>query len=365
MFGMKTLDVGIGMALMFLFVSLICSALREFGEALFKTRAASLERGLHEMFGGSTGGALTDELVTDFYEHPMITALYTGPYAQAKPVGWQKFVPGFARTELPSYIPSENFARTVLQLARQRAGYDSRPDVAVTNLRIWIGNTPDTSLKKALRTALDTANNDLVKAEDHLKQWFNSTMDRVAGWYTRRTQVWLFFLGLGCAVVMNIDAITVMKSLSTDDKLRDSVLTVAGNVLASDAPDDTIDPGAIGASAAATDAPTPAELKTKFDNIKVAAAQMNEVAWPIGWSNGWRPTPQDRVFHAGLSKGADTDPGLAAWFYDNPLVILGWLVTAFGVTFGASFWFDVLNKFMVVRSTVKPSEKSPNEPSKS
>jgi hypothetical protein len=30
---------------------------------------------------------------------------------------------------------------------------------------------------------------------------------------------------------------------------------------------------------------------------------------------------------------------------------------------GAPFWFDVLNKFMVIRSTVKPYEKSPPEAS--
>jgi hypothetical protein len=28
---------------------------------------------------------------------------------------------------------------------------------------------------------------------------------------------------------------------------------------------------------------------------------------------------------------------------------------------GAPFWFDLLNKFMVIRSTVKPHEKSPEE----
>jgi hypothetical protein len=30
---------------------------------------------------------------------------------------------------------------------------------------------------------------------------------------------------------------------------------------------------------------------------------------------------------------------------------------------GAPFWFDVLNKFMIVRSTIKPKEKSPDEAS--
>jgi hypothetical protein len=31
---------------------------------------------------------------------------------------------------------------------------------------------------------------------------------------------------------------------------------------------------------------------------------------------------------------------------------------------GAPFWFDVLNRFMVVRSTIKPNEKSQPEASK-
>ena len=44
---------------------------------------------------------------------------------------------------------------------------------------------------------------------------------------------------------------------------------------------------------------------------------------------------------------------------------LGWLMTAFAISLGAPFWFDMLNKLIVVRSTVKPKEKSPDEPSKS
>ena len=42
-------------------------------------------------------------------------------------------------------------------------------------------------------------------------------------------------------------------------------------------------------------------------------------------------------------------------------IIIGWLITAAAVTLGAPFWFDVLNKIMVIRSTVKPKEKSPDE----
>jgi len=36
-------------------------------------------------------------------------------------------------------------------------------------------------------------------------------------------------------------------------------------------------------------------------------------------------------------------------------------MTAFAVSLGAPFWFDILNKIMVIRSTVKPREKSREE----
>ena len=45
--------------------------------------------------------------------------------------------------------------------------------------------------------------------------------------------------------------------------------------------------------------------------------------------------------------------------------IFGLILTAFAISLGGPFWFDLLNQFMVVRSTIKPQEKSPAEPSKS
>ena len=53
---------------------------------------------------------------------------------------------------------------------------------------------------------------------------------------------------------------------------------------------------------------------------------------------------------------------LRLWAYVfEPLV--GWILVALAATLGAPFWFDLLNKVMVVRSTVKPHEKSPEESS--
>ena len=69
---------------------------------------------------------------------------------------------------------------------------------------------------------------------------------------------------------------------------------------------------------------------------------------PIGWNVG---LPQQSV------KGTPVLPARTDWLQ----TLLGWLITAFAATLGAPFWFDLLNKVSVIRSAVKPREKSPDE----
>src|SRR5690242_6181770 len=98
MFGSEVIEVGIGVALLFFFMSLIASAFCEAVENFLKTRATYLETGIKELLGRDN-----EELVRRFYEHPMIAALYHGTY-----------VPG--SKSLPSYIPRQNFAVAVLDI---------------------------------------------------------------------------------------------------------------------------------------------------------------------------------------------------------------------------------------------------------
>jgi len=80
---------------------------------------------------------------------------------------------------------------------------------------------------------------------------------------------------------------------------------------------------------------------------------------PIGWDSAnvtWiapeDPGKPDATMLSRISWGGF---GFAA---------IGWFLTAIAMTLGAPFWFDTLNKFMVVRATVKPDEKSGVEGSK-
>jgi hypothetical protein len=79
--------------------------------------------------------------------------------------------------------------------------------------------------------------------------------------------------------------------------------------------------------------------------LKANIDEFRGYALPIGWN---------------ISR--DRDWG--SWAGFGFLSLVGWFITASAVSLGAPFWFDMLNKIIVVRSTIKPHEKSPEERSK-
>jgi hypothetical protein len=84
---------------------------------------------------------------------------------------------------------------------------------------------------------------------------------------------------------------------------------------------------------------------------RVLHAQVRALELPIGWDDAAVGRLSAGLGLAGMPERA----GFLA------MLVGGYLVTAFAATLGAPFWFDVLNKIMVIRSTVKPTEKSKDE----
>ena len=84
------------------------------------------------------------------------------------------------------------------------------------------------------------------------------------------------------------------------------------------------------------------------------ARRVRAVGLPVGW---------DSVQVASINQQFE---GRGFWgrLAVATTLLFGYLMVAIAGTLGAPFWFDLLGKFMVVRSTVKPKEKSPDEASK-
>jgi hypothetical protein len=314
MFGSAILDVAIGLVFVFLLVSLICTAVREAIEAWLKSRATYLERGIRMLLGNGADG-----LVKQLYAHPLVDCLFEGEYV-APGTG----LASLRGTKLPSYIPSANFAAALLDLAA--GGPDHRtvgggfPDLSVEAVRANLNKLGSERAQGAVAAALDASQGDLDRARASLEAWFDSAMDRVSGWYKRRTQWIVLGVGIGVAVGLNVSTIVIADYLYANSTARNAVVESAKKV--------------------AGEASVPSLTREQ------AMAQLDALGLPIGWEEHRPGVPS----------------GEHVWL-TVLMPLVGWLLTGFAASLGAPFWFDTLNKFMVIRSTVKPHEKSPEESS--
>lgn len=319
MFGSDILDIVVGMIFVFLLLSLICSALSEFIETLFKNRAKDLERGISELIGDPKK---TSGVLAAIYNHGMVNSLFKGCY------------PPENAGDLPSYIPAASFALAVIDLAKN-------PDT----LAILPPN-----LKKAVETFEAKAGGDAAKFQASLETWFNSSMDRVSGWYKRRAQLIIATLGLLVAIALNASTITIARTLSNDSALRKG-LVAAAQARASQSPAATTPaanvpttPATAGtATTQAGGTATPATANSK-EEIQQDISNLSGLGLPIGWHE------------ADAAQLFSPKPGTKWWLVLMVWLqrVFGWLLTAVAISMGAPFWFDLLSKVITVRSTLKP-----------
>jgi hypothetical protein len=324
MLGLEILDVALGLVLVYLLMSLIMTAVRETIESWRKSRAVQLERAIGELLQGDTG------LLTDFYNHPLIYGLHRGQRRSATIVqdaGTTKRAPGtltgLNRHDLPSYIPRETFAAALLDLLGSGRITHQQLDRAFYGL-----------------DRLSGGNLQLVRRE--LEDWYDGAMDRASGWYRRRTQHILLVLGLAVSLLLNVNSIVIGRHLAVDEQARVYTDRLAEQITQQGQPQTSA-------------------------QIEVFRSQLDQVGLPIGWSDAARaaisasfPTAPDGWSDNRL-EGRDIGFALA-WLGALLSIAAGYAITAFAMMLGAPFWFDVLNRIMVIRSTVKPKEKSPDEP---
>jgi hypothetical protein len=353
MFNTDMLEVAIGLVFVYLLFSFLATALREGMEAWLKQRGVFLERGLLGLFtepaqvagagpGPSPQAAERAEAVLErLYRSAPIFGLFRGGYAPPSRRG--RGAPAATRAvarKLPSYIPSASFAEGVLAVVEGYAnpGAGGAPG-SLDRLRLALEGVPNAQVRDVVRTGIRLSGGDPERLRQHIEAWFEGAMDRVSGQYRRRTQVWVLLGSLAVAVALNVNTITIVQSLSANGAMRTAISDYAGAVAA--------DQSLVGSQA---------KLDKQIEGVRQAGL-------PLGWD-----APQ----RAELRRLALEGPRLrlpgAAVPVTAPLgwimVGLGWLMTALAISLGAPFWFDVLNKFMIVRSTVKPAEKSREEASK-
>jgi hypothetical protein len=200
MFGSVVLEVAIGLAYLYLLLSVICSAINEGLAGMLALRAKTLGAALRNLLDDSTVDAL--------YAHPLIQGLS-----------------GACRA--PSYIPARVFATALLDVL-DTAKVATTP-ATIETVRSRIAALPDGKVKRALLPLVNQASGDLPQARRNLESWFNDAMDRVSGWYKRRAQVIIVGVALVISIVLNADALMIANRLAENSALVARVTAVAQN----------------------------------------------------------------------------------------------------------------------------------------
>jgi hypothetical protein len=372
----SVIDVAIGMVFIYLLLSLIASAVQELLSSFVQSRAANLQRGIRSLLSGDSiepGSTLIDSL----YNHGLIRGLYRDPVKDLKLLNipimsrvrrfqlvlqrWVGMAPEKAIAGvsdpllLPAYIPARTFAIAMLDVLHRAK---SKTDPAAPSAIEWLGGLqaaePDNKAVEALIALLAHADHDIPKFQDNLENWYNDAMDRVSGWYKKYTQKILLVIGIFLALVFNVDSVRIARTLWISRDARQSMVAAADKFVQGhpNLPD-VYGPEASSQSANVTDSTSTKQLTSQMQHaVRAFSAVTDQELIPVGWRHHFSDY-KEYVHH-------QPGPALMQFLKTIP----GWLLTAVALSLGAPFWFDTLNKFMVVRSTIKPREKSEPEESK-
>lgn len=290
MFGSEILEVAIGLIFFYILLSLICSAINEWISRIFALRAKNLEKAISKLLNDSKDKKLTKE----FYKHPLIEVLAEKSWLDKL----------FKREARPSYIPKEYFPKAFLSAF----DIDDTQTFAESITKIQNENIKNRMLKIVSGVA-----DSFEERKEYLENWFNATMERAAGWYKRKVQAILLILALLVTVLLNADTIMISKYLLQNDAMRAAIVNIAEKVSEKPISDDT---------------------ESSLAKLKEFQTELHGITLPFGWSNKEND----------IRNWPDTEG-------DILVKILGLLLTAFAVSLGAPFWFDILSKFVKVRQT--------------
>ncbi|MBN1920591.1 MAG: hypothetical protein JW892_05060 [Anaerolineae bacterium] len=406
MLNLQMIEVGIGLALIYFLLSIIVSTINEAIARIWEMRAATLKVAIKQMLGGEYEEQV--ELATKFYQHSLIKSLFhegtfDNAYNKRKKPRVEARVKarrasrsftqpvraaGFEFTALdsrggPSYIPSTTFAKTIVSVLKEQASPEAQkksapldekplgdlftnwlkqrltadnPPAELEDIRKAVEQLPNENpARQALLTLLDDAQGSLDRFEANLEAWFNTTMERVSGWYKRKLQLITLVIAAVVTLALNVDTILIANTLYRDPTLRQAVVTAAekrvaatqeSTVQATEMLSTTVGSLTV-LTTTTTISPTSAISPTQtapLTQIDGYITELYALQLPVGW-----PDPQNRDA---------PDLGLVPHTFVGWLSrIGGWLLTIFALALGAPFWFDMLNKLVNLRGAGEPEEK--------
>jgi hypothetical protein len=298
LFDSTVLDVAVGLMFVYLLLALLCTTVNEWIAGLLGTRSKLLEKGIGQLLDSQslTDKTAKNQFLDEFYKHPLITGMMQGKTP-------------------PSYLSARAFAAAVMDIVTPK----NPGSITFADLEDGIKDLPDGDVKTALLALVQNAHGQLQAAQSAIEAWFNDTMERVSGWFKRTTQIRIVVLAFGITILANADTVRIARSLWTDPVARSAIVE-----------------GAKAETASPSNNPQTPNV-TSADVGKAIAQDRSLLGELIGW------------------QGVDAAKTTQDWFER----ILGWILTAIALSLGGPFWFDLLNKFINIRSAGRSPDEAP------
>jgi hypothetical protein len=358
---MKSIDIALGMIVVYLTFSLGVSAINEAVAAYFSSRAAWLRKGIAALLHPpAPGQAPAPGCANDFYSSPFISALGT--------------TSGLSRRLDPSYIPPWTMLQGLLDSATGSKGQALHSMDAISKA---VAQLPSGApARVVLEDLLARAGADMEQFREGVEHWMEQFDHQVRAWYRQKTQTMLVLFSVVVAGVANLDTIEMFKHLSADSKTRSALVATALetaklrdveallDTTALVAAKDKIAPaelnaskalGVLKAARAASDAEAPlakpkedaatasTQLQTAMELVQTERAKLEQAAadritalTSDGMQFGWS-----------ARDSAEMAKNPRFWFI---LKAFGLLLSAAALSMGAPFWFDLLQKVASIRS---------------
>ena len=311
-----TLDVMIGLAFVYLLLSLLCTTVNEWLAGWLKLRSKTLTSAIKQLLDTQPGpGGDANWFLQKFYEHPLIASMLT---------------PGTsAGSGHPSYLPSRTFATAVMDIVTaQKPGM-----LQFSDLEKGISALPEGDVRKALLALIQDSRGDLAQAQKNIETWFDDTMDRASGWYKRRIQLVTIIIAVFLTGLTNADTLNIVRTLWNNPTQR-ALLVQQAQKRADEAKESS-----------STNETVSVEYKNKNKPLEPTVIR--------------KPSKDELRALGGVLGWQTSDPAAEINWAER---LLGWFLTIVAISLGAPFWFDVMNKFIGIRNAgAKPKTSEQND----
>lgn len=406
MFNNVALDVFIGLVFIYLLYSLLATAINEFVSMIFAYRHRMLENAIEQMLDGKNysyywwnklgniffwlyhyikteaksgdkKNVVSENEITrkNFFTTENIntqssgdtpTKIYRNTLNKKAALFaaniinhplYRRSAEGSILYKKPAYLTASAFSDILVDVLGNRKNNINSNPVLMNDIKTFVNNelNENPNLKNILNIYIQQANGDIQKFKLLIENWFDDTMNRVTGWYKRQSTKILFVIGFLLAMGLNVSTIDIVHRLYIDKDLREAMAQSA-SAYVKNVKNENNDSAAI---------------KKKIEQIQVlydsTVAPVNTLMG-LGWEH---PKNDTTIGHWYFNLPYYLVPHKWKKYYfkvryiiretaKRPRSLFGFLITAFAITLGAPFWFDLLNRFVNIRAGGnKPSEDSP------